>query len=58
MRPSPSVRSDEEFDVENAEYVSEVLVSDVLTTQVGKQSMRVNFNQFFLKIFLLIIFYY
>lgn len=41
MRPSPSVRSDEEFDVENAEYVSEILVSDVLTTQVGKQSMRV-----------------
>lgn len=38
---SPSTRTAEEYDVENAEYIAELLVSDVLTTSVGKQSMKV-----------------
>ncbi|XP_035792952.1 uncharacterized protein LOC118467058 [Anopheles albimanus] len=37
---TPSVRSEEEFDVENAEYIAEMLVSDVLVTSVGKLSMK------------------
>ncbi|XP_062709375.1 uncharacterized protein LOC134288458 [Aedes albopictus] len=40
IHPSPSVRSEEEFDVENAEYIAEMLVSDVLMTGVGKLSMK------------------
>ena len=40
IHPSPSVRSEEEFDVENAEYISEMLVSDILVTSVGKLSMK------------------
>lgn len=39
--PSPSTRTAEEYDVENAEYIAELLVSDVLTTSVGKQCMKV-----------------
>lgn len=39
-QPSPSTRTEEEFDVENAEYISEMLVSDILSTSVGKQSMK------------------
>lgn len=42
IHPSPSVRSEEEFDVENAEYIAEMLVSDVLMTGVGKLSMKVS----------------
>lgn len=41
MQPCSSSRSDEEYDVENADYIAEVLVSDVLTTQVGKQCVKV-----------------
>ncbi|XP_058464098.1 uncharacterized protein LOC131438241 [Malaya genurostris] len=37
---TPSVRSEEEFDVENAEYIAEMLVSDILVTGVGKLSMK------------------
>lgn len=39
--PSPSTRTAEEYDVENAEYIAELLVSDVLTNSVGKQCMKV-----------------
>lgn len=39
--PSPSTRTAEEYDVENAEYIAELLVSDVLNTSVGKQCMKV-----------------
>lgn len=38
---TPSVRSEEEFDVENAEYIAELLVSDVVVSAVGKLSMKV-----------------
>lgn len=31
---------EEEYDVENADFISEVLASDVLTTSVGKQSVK------------------
>ena len=41
-RASPSTRTAEEYDVENADYISEMLVSDILTSLVGKQSMKVN----------------
>jgi protein KIAA0825 len=41
MHASPSTREGEEFDVENAEYMAEVLISEVLTSPVGKQSMKV-----------------
>lgn len=41
LNPSPSTRTAEEYDVENADYISEMLVSDVLTSSVGKQSMKV-----------------
>jgi protein KIAA0825 len=37
-------RSDEEYDVENADYISEVLASDVLTTSVGKQSVKMMYK--------------
>ncbi|EDS44100.1 conserved hypothetical protein [Culex quinquefasciatus] len=37
---TPSVRSEEEFDVENAEYIAELLVSDVVVSAVGKLSMK------------------
>lgn len=39
--PSPSTRTAEEYDVENADYIAELLVSDVLTSSVGKQCMKV-----------------
>lgn len=35
---------DEEYDVENADYISEVLASDVLTTSVGKQSVKMMYK--------------
>lgn len=38
---SAITRTEEEYNVESAEYISEMLVSDVLTTSVGKQSMKV-----------------
>lgn len=41
INQSPSTRTAEEYDVENAEYISEMLVSDVLITSIGKQSMKV-----------------
>jgi hypothetical protein len=42
---SPSLtRVDEEYDVENADYISEVLASDVLTTSVGKQSVKMMYK--------------
>jgi protein KIAA0825 len=37
-------RADEEYDVENADYISEVLASDVLTTSVGKQSVKMMYK--------------
>lgn len=37
-------RTDEEYDVENADYISEVLASDVLTTSVGKQSVKMMYK--------------
>lgn len=37
-------RCDEEYDVENADYISEVLASDVLTTSVGKQSVKMMYK--------------
>lgn len=37
-------RSEEEYDVENADYISEVLASDVLTTSVGKQSVKMMYK--------------
>uniref|UniRef100_A0A1B0DML4 Uncharacterized protein n=1 Tax=Phlebotomus papatasi TaxID=29031 RepID=A0A1B0DML4_PHLPP len=40
----PSTSSGEEFDVENADYIAEMLASDVLTTPVGKQSLRILFR--------------
>ena len=36
--------TDEEYDVENADYISEVLASDVLTTSVGKQSVKMMYK--------------
>lgn len=42
MNPSPSTRTAEEYDVENAEYISEMLCSDVLTSSVGKKCLKVN----------------
>lgn len=41
---SHEARSDEEYDVENADYISEVLASDVLTTSVGKQSVKMMYK--------------
>lgn len=37
-------RAEEEYDVENADYISEVLASDVLTTSVGKQSVKMMYK--------------
>lgn len=46
--PSPDVNQviNEELDVENADYISEILTSDILATNVGKQSMKIIFNYF------------
>lgn len=44
LQSSPSTRTEEEYDVENAEYISEMLVSDILTTSVGKQCMKLLYN--------------
>lgn len=44
IQSSPSTRTEEEYDVENAEYISEMLVSDILTTSVGKQCMKLLYN--------------
>lgn len=38
--PSTSTRTAEEYDVESAEYIAELLVSDVLVTSVGKQCLK------------------
>lgn len=40
-RPAPSSRAEEEFDVEIADYISEILVSDILTQDIGKQSVKI-----------------
>ncbi|XP_063706631.1 uncharacterized protein LOC134835643 [Culicoides brevitarsis] len=41
MRPAPtSSRAEEEFDVEIADYISEILASDILTQDIGKQSVK------------------
>lgn len=40
-RPAPSSRAEEEFDVEIADYISEILASDILTQDIGKQSVKI-----------------
>lgn len=37
---------DEELDVENADYIAEILTSDILATNVGKQAMKIIYNYF------------
>lgn len=45
--PSPaSTQSAEEYNVESADYIADIISSDVLTTPVGKRSMKVNLLQF------------
>lgn len=44
IQNSPSTRSAEEYDVETAEYIAEVLASDILTTQVGKQCVKIMYK--------------
>lgn len=41
---TPSTRSGEEYNVENADYISEMLVSDILTSSIGKQSLKLLYN--------------
>lgn len=38
---SPSTRTAEEYDVDNAEYIAELLASDVLATFIGKQCLKI-----------------
>lgn len=44
LKPIAMACTDEEYDVENADYISEVLASDVLTTSVGKQSVKMMYK--------------
>lgn len=39
---SSSTRTAEEYDVENADYIAELLCSDVLTSSVGKKCLKVS----------------
>lgn len=43
IRPAAptSNRAEEEFDVEIADYISEILASDILTQDIGKQSVKI-----------------
>ncbi len=41
---TPSTRTGEEYNVENADYISEMLVSDILTSSIGKQSLKLLYN--------------
>lgn len=38
---TPSTRTAEEYDVDNAEYIAELLASDVLSSFIGKQSLKI-----------------
>lgn len=38
---TPSTRTAEEYDVDNAEYIAELLASDVLATFIGKQCLKI-----------------
>lgn len=46
MAASPSLSVDDgvDFDVENAEYISKILTSDVLATKTGKQALKVIYS--------------
>lgn len=43
MAPSPSLSLDDglDFDVENADYIAQILTSDVLATKIGKHALKV-----------------
>lgn len=40
MAPTPSTRTAAEYDVDNADYIAELLASDVLANYVGKQCLK------------------
>lgn len=40
MPPTPSTRTAAEYDVDNADYIAELLASDVLANYVGKQCLK------------------
>lgn len=39
--PSPSMTSGVDLDVENANYISKILASDIFATKIGKQTLKV-----------------
>lgn len=42
--PSPSMASGVDLDVENGEFISKILVSDVFATKTGKQALKVIYS--------------
>lgn len=47
LMPTPSATqtlNDTEYDVDSADFVADVILSDVLTTAVGKQSLKLLYN--------------